>query len=315
MAKQLIPLMPMHTEWTSLLSSANQFPGWLDKEKFMSAWSVCLKHLSYLQAAQCIAMVPMLGYMKTTGNNNGCQADYDVETGSVVVKTTRPYRSGQEVMLNDTSNSGELFISKGYVDDTNVYDYMYITASLVQADKLYRMKREILQNYGLEAEQQFPIMQDRIPLQLLSYLRLSRIQDAAQIAKVSFDQDVIITQSNEYEILQLLMAECRDRLSAYQNDYEFDVKLQQQDTLSVQERLACQLRLREKQILGSTMDAVRRRLAPIRGIPTKSGKMADPNQDIQEIFSTIENLPQKPKEFIDNLFGWDKKTKDPKSFR
>jgi histone-lysine N-methyltransferase SETD3 len=31
------------------------------------------------------------------------------------------------------------------------------------------------------------------------------------------------------------------------------------------------------------MDAVRRRLAPIRGIPTKSGGMQDPNADIKEV--------------------------------
>eukprot|EP01023_Acetabularia_acetabulum_P050476 TRINITY_DN5467_c0_g2_i1.p1 TRINITY_DN5467_c0_g2~~TRINITY_DN5467_c0_g2_i1.p1 ORF type:complete len:478 (-),score=78.38 TRINITY_DN5467_c0_g2_i1:17-1450(-) len=304
----------MEAEWAALLSAG--IPGWLDKQKFINGWSVCLQHFCYLQAAECIAMVPLLGHMKTTANNNGCTADYDPQTGTVVVKATRPYRQGQEVMLNDPSSSGEVFMRKGYVDDKNAFDYIYVTADLVQSDKLYRMKKEILQNYGLQTSQQFPIMEDRIPLQLLSYLRLSRISDAAQIAKISFDKDVIISQNNEYEILQLLMAECRDRLSAYKNDYEYDVKLQQQENeLSKEEKLACQLRLREKVLLGSTMDAVRRRLAPIRGIPTKSGKMADPNQDLQEIFDTIENLPQKPKEIIDNIFGWDKKNKNPESFR
>ena len=32
---------------------------------------------------------------------------------------------------------------------------------------------------------------------------------------MSFDQDVIISQMNEYEVLQLLMGDCRERLAAY----------------------------------------------------------------------------------------------------
>lgn len=33
--------------------------------------------------------------------------------------------------------------------------------------------------------------------------------------QVSFEQDVILSQANEYEVLQLLLGECRERLSAY----------------------------------------------------------------------------------------------------
>jgi hypothetical protein len=32
---------------------------------------------------------------------------------------------------------------------------------------------------------------------------------------VSFEEDIIISPANEYEVLQLLLAECRDRFSAY----------------------------------------------------------------------------------------------------
>ena len=48
--------------------------------------------------------------------------------------------------------------------------------------------------------------------------------------------------------------------------------LQRKD-LSTEERLAAKLRLSEKRIISGTMDAVRKRLAPIRGIPTKAGGM------------------------------------------
>lgn len=59
------------------------------------------------------------------------------------------------------------------------------------------------------------------------------------------------------------------------------------------------------------MDAVRRRLAPIRGVPTKSGKMADPNQDIREVFDFIDELPKKPAQLIDNVKRWARGEFDP----
>jgi histone-lysine N-methyltransferase SETD3 len=52
------------------------------------------------------------------------------------------------------------------------------------------------------------------------------------------------------------------------------------------------------------MDAVRRRLAPIRGIPTKSGKMADPNADLKEVFDFIDELPKAPAKLVDNFRRW-----------
>lgn len=48
------------------------------------------------------------------------------------------------------------------------------------------------------------------------------------------------------------------------------MKLLQGRELGRRARLACALRFEEKKVLGGTMDALRRRLAPIRGIPTKS---------------------------------------------
>ena len=51
------------------------------------------------------------------------------------------------------------------------------------------------------------------------------------------------------------------------------------------------------------MDGLRRKLAPIRGIPVKGGGMQAPNSDIAEIFEIIEDLPNLPKKFWNGLFG------------
>ena len=63
------------------------------------------------------------------------------------------------------------------------------------------------------------------------------------------------------------------------------------------------------------MAALRRRLAPIRGTPTKGGKMEAPNSDILEIFEQLENLNKAPREMFNAMFGWDDdgNIKPPKS--
>jgi hypothetical protein len=66
---------------------------------------------------------------------------------------------------------------------------------------------------------------------------------------------------------------------------------------------AARLRLTEKKLINATTTAVRRRLAPIRGIPTKQG-LEDPNADLLEIFDTIENLPNKPKQMFAEFKKW-----------
>lgn len=54
-----------------------------------------------------------------------------------------------------------------------------------------------------------------------------------------------------------------------------------------------------------------RRLAPIRGIPTKSGNLADPNSDLKEIFDTLENLPAAPIKLAQGFLSWARGEQDP----
>ena len=44
---------------------------------------------------------------------------------------------------------------------------------------------------------------------------------------MSFDDDVVVSQMNEYEVLQLLMGECRERLQEYSTTYEEEIKINQ----------------------------------------------------------------------------------------
>lgn len=46
------------------------------------------------------------------------------------------------------------------------------------------MKQSLLESFGFSAPDKFPVFADRFPIQLLSYLRLTRIQDPLLFTKV-----------------------------------------------------------------------------------------------------------------------------------
>jgi len=278
---------------------------------FMEAFSVALAHAIYLPSANCFALMPVLSLLARTGTGAGCDIDYDADKKAAVVTAARQLRSGAEVALNDPRPNGELLLAMGRVPDTNPSDCLMWDASLVQADKYYVMKQEILQSLGFSPKEQFPVYADRFPNQMLAYLRLTRVADPALFAKVSFEQDVVLSQMNEYEILQLIMGDCREKLQGYAATYEEDIKVAQGRDLTPKQRVAAKLRLAERKIISGTMEAVRNRLAPIRGIPTKSGGMQDPNSDLKEIFDAIEAIPNAPKKLVEGFMSWARGEQDP----
>jgi protein-histidine N-methyltransferase len=309
----------LQQEWTAIQDTLSQLQlqqsmdntSYYNETSFLEAMSVILATASYLPSAQCFAMLPILGALPRTGSSGGALLDYDLDKGAAVLTATRPYSAGQEVMIYDGRPNGELLLATGTLEPNNPADFLTMRAGLVPADKLYTAKKQVLTEMGYNAQEVFPIYSDRIAVQQLAYLRFSRIQDPAQLASVTFDKDVIISVENEYEILQLMMADLRDALQAYAGDFEEDVKVLQRRDLSAKERVAAVLRLSEKQILGGTMTGVRKRLAPIRGIPTKKGGMQDPNADLLEIFDTIEAIPAAPKKLLDGIMSWAKGEQDP----
>lgn len=92
---------------------------------------------------------------------------------------------------------------------------------------------------------------------------------------------------------------------------EDDTKLLQSDELPPDQRLAVLQRCSEKDILLATNDAIRTRLAPIRGIPTKSGKLEDPNQDLVEIFEQVESIGAAPQRLWSSFSRWASGKDDP----
>ncbi|GMH33200.1 hypothetical protein BSKO_01034 [Bryopsis sp. KO-2023] len=310
-----IRINTLKSEWQTLEAEFSQdrekFPlDAFNQDSFFSGFSVIMSAAIYLPSAKCFALLPSLFGMKRTGFENGAAVDYDLESGLVQLIAQEPFREGQEVCLFDGRPNSELMLSTGTVEERNPSDFIEMEVSLVQSDRLYMAKREILETMDLQPVQKFPVYENRMPIQLLSYVRLSRVGETGQLTRVNFQEDVEVSQMNEYEVLQLLLGECRTGLARYETAIEEDIKDLQSPEMEPKARLARNLVLGEKRILQGTLDSVRKKLAPIRGIPTKSG-LTDPNQDIIDVFTTIEDLPKKPKEMLDGFMSWVKGEDDP----
>jgi histone-lysine N-methyltransferase SETD3 len=272
-------------------------------EAFKTAFSIILSRALYLPAADLFALVP---FADALNHRADCEAyvDFSMEDQAVVLTVDRNYKEGEQVFTSygrDRSNA-DFLITYGFVDENNPMDYLELEAGLVDGDRLQVLKQQILQQSNFDSPQSFPLYLDRFPTQLLTYMRLSRLQDPALFSKIVFEKDIMLDQANEYEVLMILMGECRTRLGNYDGGVDDEIRLLKNKKITQRERVAAQLRLSEKKILTSTMTALRTRLAPIRGIPTKGGGLKDPNADINEMFDMVEQVASAPKKFFDNMF-------------
>ncbi|KAH7299686.1 hypothetical protein KP509_24G024400 [Ceratopteris richardii] len=285
----------------SISKSLDLPQGYFNKDAFRNAFSVILSRAIYLPSAKLYALVPIGDAVNLNGN---CQEsfDYDWEAQSVVLRLYKKCKQGEEVFASYGKNcpNFDLLMRYGFVDENNDDDFIEIEVGLVKSDPLRKLKSQILQAANFQDEQSFPLYNDRFPLQLLSYMRLARLQDPALLAKITFEKDVIVNEANEYEVLTLLLSDCRNRLSNFEQSSDENLQLLNKDTSS-RERVAAKLRVCQQKILNSTMTALRNRLSPIRGIPTKGGGMKERHSDIKEMFGVIEQVASAPQKFISDI--------------
>jgi histone-lysine N-methyltransferase SETD3 len=189
-------------EWAALAPALAANPGafpagvWSERA-FGDALAVVLACAVLLPAAQCFALLPLAGAVRRRAagpRNEGVSAllDYDAGRSGVVLLASAPHAAGAAVIASDAQArcNSELLLSAGEVDADFPGDYLTWSASLVGADRLFAAKSAALAAAGLAPEgQTFPVYADRMPTQLLAYLRLSRVTDVAEMAKVRFESD------------------------------------------------------------------------------------------------------------------------------
>jgi len=183
----------LRAEWEAVEAAAAAHPGALpdgaDFAGFLSSFCAVLAHATYLEAASCFALVPLLGCARRTCAGGACGVDYDADRGSVIVVTDRMTRRGAEVAVADGRPNAEMLLACGAVERPNPQDFLEFPAQLLAADRMYTMKRQLVEQEGFSADQSFPIYADAMPTQMLAFLRLSRLSDVGQLPLVNFQQD------------------------------------------------------------------------------------------------------------------------------
>lgn len=277
-------------------------PNLFTVEAFKNAFSVIASRALFLASAELYALVPFGDAVNFSGDCTE-SFEYSTEEQEVVLRADRSYAKGQQIYVSYGQNrpNSDLLISYGLVDEHNSNDFIELEVGLVKDDPLRGLKLQILQQANLQDEQTFPLYYDRFPTQLLTYMRLARLKDSGMIAKIVFDKDVIVDQANEYEVLTLLLTECRTRLSNFDRSLDDEIRLVNSKDISPKENVAAKIRMCEQKILNNTMAALRNRLTPIRGIPTKGGSLKDPNSDIKDMFNVMEQVASAPQKFLSNF--------------
>ena len=294
-------------------TDADGFVAWFgdNVEFFVENFAIVMRSCHLLEGAGCLALHPLVAVLRDSSGATGPSAQpaptaqehifYCEDRDAAVVLASRAYEAGERVRIlgdaryNDGISTSEMLwtfseitgAGGGMADNSysNGDDYILYEASLVETDGLYAAKQSILQGDDMMSQTlsedgktvRFPLLMDRMPEQLLSFLRLSRISDPAELALINFGSSTaetgIVSTSNEYEVLMLMMADCRERLSRYESSEADDEvrlinDLVSQDTTGASKRrlLASILRKQEKNILLSTMNACRQKLLPVRGL-------------------------------------------------
>ena len=114
-------------------------------------------------------------------------------------------RPGESIAVFDGRPAGEVLLATGTVEEKPEADFLTVRATLVASDKLYVQKREVLQAEGFSDLEDFPIFEDRMPTQLLAYLRLARLQNVAEFAKVRTDGEPVSVALWQWRLILLIL--------------------------------------------------------------------------------------------------------------
>lgn len=137
----------------------------MTRDGFIRTFAAVLASALYLPSAQCFALVPILSSSRRS-HSGSCSVDYDTESGNVLCLTGSPLVSGcsrclaevgpahrccisqargAEVVLSDPRSNAEMLLTYGLVEDGNPNDFLEYETSLIGADRLYSLKRQVRQ--------------------------------------------------------------------------------------------------------------------------------------------------------------------------
>eukprot|EP00470_Lotharella_oceanica_P011352 CAMPEP_0170183258 /NCGR_PEP_ID=MMETSP0040_2-20121228/30117_1 /TAXON_ID=641309 /ORGANISM="Lotharella oceanica, Strain CCMP622" /LENGTH=490 /DNA_ID=CAMNT_0010428935 /DNA_START=84 /DNA_END=1556 /DNA_ORIENTATION=- len=205
--------------------------------------------------------------------------DWEEKENSVVFRTDREYRQGEEVFVSyGPRSSGDLLLTYGFVPstasnpETEKVDLRFV---LDGYDPYAGPKKQALKKYGLDSSWTFPLQLNRFPIGLVEYASFLAFRPKSE-SEVDFYAKQLFGPATQRVIpaeidtigRDLIQQECFNALSRYRGSVETDRLMLEEMEVIAQESIMSQdkraaaaaaVRLRERAILRKTRDAIFRK--------------------------------------------------------
>lgn len=245
-------------------SRQNQVPQWghnaLSEYALIPAWDMC------------------------NHDHGDLQTFWDVNSDSTESHAMRAYKKGEQVYIfyGPRPNS-DLLLHAGFVYENNRFDALAIRVRLAPDAEHIKDKLRLLHLNNMKMDSQYYLYGLGLAVDLMAFLRIHAMneQELQQVlgaydqqeAKVHngehpasngevvasgvFDPRVKLNDRNELAALQLAEAKCLSLLSLYPTTLQEDQAALRTTSLTPNMRAVTLLRLKEKEILNRTLDAIR----------------------------------------------------------
>lgn len=173
-------------------------------------------------------LAPFADMLNHSSEVKPCHA-YDPSTGNLSIIAGKDYKAGDQVFINyGPVGNSRLLRLYGFVLPNNPNDSYDLVLSTHPQAPFYENKQKFWALAGLDSTSTIPLtLSDPLPENVLRYLRIQRASesDLAVMALQKAKADAKISDSNEVEILQFLVASFDHLLDGFGTPLE---KLEQQ---------------------------------------------------------------------------------------
>mmetsp|Transcript_2474 Transcript_2474/g.8811 ORF Transcript_2474/g.8811 Transcript_2474/m.8811 type:complete len:499 (+) Transcript_2474:42-1538(+) len=174
------------------------------------------------------------------------------ENGDLLIVAQQTYGTGSQVYIDyGKMTSADFLQLYGFVDDESENESVPFWFTLHPSDPMVDQKRDFLTDLGYRSELVLPLNR-RPSKELMFYLRLLT-SHAGDFAVMKEDPmtyfDKMLSPDNELRALMHLIQVADTKRLKFPTDDKGDIVLLDGDDLTVDERLAIQVRLRQKQTL------------------------------------------------------------------
>ncbi|GAX79600.1 hypothetical protein CEUSTIGMA_g7041.t1 [Chlamydomonas eustigma] len=274
-------------------------------ERFRQAFAAVqasIVHLQGVSVGKRFALVPLGPPLLSYSSTSKAMLQYNSEHETIQLVADREYEEGEALCAwcGPQPNS-RLLLNYGLVDENNPYDKLQVTITLPNNDPLFRIKRAVLQPFGLATQQTFDLGRNKpLPPALLPFMRLALATTEEQARLVVFPEPppprstsggmpststpsppsesagptnpvssasvkTPLSMEIETKALNLLAGYMHRRLNSYKHSLSKDLEIISDPLSTPRQRIAARLTKIEKSILQDCLGELKKAASGVAG--------------------------------------------------